>query len=152
MMLADVSNASIAYQAEYAGFASRAAAKGVDFVILLVCGLLFDLVFRTTFFVNPHGLEVHPVLGGVVSFLLWFTYETVMVCSKRQATLGKRALGIIVTDLHGNRVTFARAALRCIGQIASAFLFVGYLVAAFTRRKQAFHDLIAGTLVSPGSL
>ncbi|MDX6593454.1 MAG: hypothetical protein QOJ13_2650 [Gaiellales bacterium] len=64
------------------------------------------------------------------------------------ATLGRRALGIKVTDVEGNRITFARATGRYFAKILSALtLLIGYIMAAFTARKQALHDLIAGTLV-----
>ena len=68
--------------------------------------------------------------------------------SARQATLGKMAFGIVVTDVHARRISFARATGRFFGKVLSNLTFcIGYLLAAFTDRKQALHDLIAGTLV-----
>jgi len=62
--------------------------------------------------------------------------------------LGKRALGLVVTDLDGRRISFGRATGRYFGKVFSGMLFyVGFLMAAFTARKQALHDVLAGTLV-----
>ena len=58
---------------------------------------------------------------------------------------------IYVTDLDGKRITFAKATGRYFAKILSGlFLLVGYIMAAFTDRKQALHDKLAGTLVLKG--
>ncbi len=58
------------------------------------------------------------------------------------------ALGIAVTDLDGRRISFGRATARHWSTILSTLiLLVGWLMAGFTKRKQALHDMIAGTLV-----
>ncbi len=68
--------------------------------------------------------------------------------SALQGTLGKRALGLKVTDLHGGRIRLDRAFGRWIGHILSASLWmVGFLMAAFMPKRQALHDVLAGTLV-----
>ena len=65
-----------------------------------------------------------------------------------QATLGKMMLGLRVTDLHGKRISIGRAVGRYFAKILSAvILCIGFIMAAFTQKKQALHDLIAGTLV-----
>ena len=62
-----------------------------------------------------------------------------------QATLGKLAVGLIVTDLAGEPLTFGQANQRFFGKLVSALTVgVGYFMAAFTDRKQALHDLMAG--------
>jgi uncharacterized RDD family membrane protein YckC len=86
----------------------------------------------------------------ILTFSLFFDwlYFTLLESSPLQATPGKLALGLRVTDLHGQRVSFMRATGRWLGKIVSMLiLFVGYLMVAFTERKQALHDLMAGTLV-----
>ena len=71
-----------------------------------------------------------------------------MQSSSRQATLGKMALGIKVTSLDGERISFLRATGRYFATILSSLLLmIGYIMAAFTQRKQALHDMIASTLV-----
>jgi uncharacterized RDD family membrane protein YckC len=65
-----------------------------------------------------------------------------------QATVGKMALGIVVTDLQGRRISWARANARYWAHLITGLTFgVGYLMVAFTQKKQALHDIIAGTLV-----
>ena len=65
-----------------------------------------------------------------------------------QGTLGKKALGMIVTDLDGGRIGFGRATGRYFAKILSALILgIGFIMVAFTQRKQGLHDLIASTLV-----
>lgn len=65
-----------------------------------------------------------------------------------QATIGKMALGIIVTDMNGAKLTLSKAFVRNISRILSNLtMLIGYIIAAFTEKKQALHDIIAGTLV-----
>jgi uncharacterized RDD family membrane protein YckC len=94
---------------------------------------------------------VHLVGGIVRSGLFFFTgwiYEAAMESSAKQATVGKMALALKVTDLQGQRVSFARATGRHFAKIISKLtLLIGYIMAGFTQRKQALHDMIAGTLV-----
>jgi uncharacterized RDD family membrane protein YckC len=71
-----------------------------------------------------------------------------MESSSRQATLGKMALGIVVTDMDGKRISFGRAVGRNLGKIISQIiLFIGFLMVAFTQKKQGLHDIIANCLV-----
>jgi uncharacterized RDD family membrane protein YckC len=68
--------------------------------------------------------------------------------SLKGATLGKMALGIIVTDMNGNSISFGRATGRYFAKIISGLIFcIGYIMAGFTQQKQALHDIIAGCLV-----
>ncbi|MBU6289830.1 MAG: RDD family protein [Chloroflexi bacterium] len=53
-----------------------------------------------------------------------------------------------VVDDRGNPISFGRATGRYFGKIVSALiLLIGLFMAAFTARKQALHDMMAGTLV-----
>jgi uncharacterized RDD family membrane protein YckC len=71
-----------------------------------------------------------------------------MLSSEWQATVGKRAMSIVVTGVDGSRISFARATGRHFAKYISAcILGIGFIMAAFTARKQALHDLIAETLV-----
>lgn len=93
-----------------------------------------------------------PILGGLIGFVIgvfgtWL-YEALMESSTRQATLGKMVFGMKVTDLGGNRISFGRATGRHFGKWVSALILgIGYIMAGFTERKQALHDMLAGTLV-----
>ena len=71
-----------------------------------------------------------------------------MESSRFQGTLGKLAVQIKVTDLDGNRISFGRATGRHFGKIVSGMiLMIGYIMVAFTERKQGLHDIMAGCLV-----
>lgn len=78
----------------------------------------------------------------------WF-YYAICESSRWQATLGKMALGLYVTDLAGNRITFGQASGRFFGKLVSKYLtiYIGFLMAGFTAKKQALHDILAGCLV-----
>jgi uncharacterized RDD family membrane protein YckC len=83
------------------------------------------------------------LLGG-----LWL-YYALLESSTWQGTVGKKALGLIVTDLDGRRVSFARATGRFFSRLITGLvpLMIGYILAGITAKKQALHDMIAGTLV-----
>jgi uncharacterized RDD family membrane protein YckC len=92
-----------------------------------------------------HDLEL--LFQFVVLIISWL-YFALLESSSRQATLGKMALGIKVTDLDGNRISFGRATGRFFAKIISGIiLMIGYIMVAFTAKKQGLHDIIAGTLV-----
>lgn len=99
----------------------------IDFIIALFKGILIAVIVTT-----------------VVNWLYYALFES----SKKQATIGKMALNIKVTDMAGNKITFMRATGRYFGKILSGlFLMIGYIMAAFTEKKQALHDILAGCLV-----
>jgi uncharacterized RDD family membrane protein YckC len=57
-------------------------------------------------------------------------------------------LGIKVTDLNGSRIDFGRATGRYFGKfISSIILFIGFIMVAFTQKKQGLHDILADCLV-----
>jgi len=119
---------------QYAAFWERFIALLIDAVILSVAtGSVVAATFGT-------GVA----LG---SFAPWL-YEAFMTSSEWQATVGKRVMSIIVTDVNGNRMSFARATGRHFAKYISVFLLgIGFIVAAFSAKKQALHDMIAETLV-----
>jgi len=80
-------------------------------------------------------------------FLLPFAISAAFLCSRLQATPGKLACRLRVTTLHGQRPTFGRALGRELAKLLSAIFCIGFLMVAWTRRKQGLHDIIAGTLV-----
>ena len=86
--------------------------------------------------------------GGMISLAINILYYTLMESSKYQATVGKLALGLKVTDTSGGKLDFVKALIRQLGKIVSGIiLLIGYIMAGFTEKKQALHDMIAGTLV-----
>ena len=125
----------------YAGFWARVAAYIIDFVILIILGLMISIG-------SAFAGEMGMLIGQIVYLLINLLYWPVMESSARQATFGKSIVGIQVTDLNGKRMSFLRALLRNLAKIISAIpLGIGYLLAAFTGRKQALHDMITKSLV-----
>jgi uncharacterized RDD family membrane protein YckC len=84
-----------------------------------------------------------------VFLILQWLYFAGMESSPRQATIGKSIMSLRVTNYDGQRISFGHATGRFFAKIVSGMvpLAIGYIMAAFTARKQALHDLIAGTLV-----
>jgi uncharacterized RDD family membrane protein YckC len=102
---------------------------------------------KITTYIEEHFLEI-VILYSLLKLAVVFPYFTLLESCRLQATLGKVLCGIKVTDLSGQRISFLRATCRFFARILSGqILLIGYLMAAFTKRKQALHDLIAGTLV-----
>ena len=92
-----------------------------------------------------HGFVFRAI---VVKALLHWAYYSLLESSTWQATLGKKALGLEVTDLNGARISFGRATGRWAARYVSVMtLGIGNIMAGFTEKKQALHDMIAGTLV-----
>ena len=119
----------------YAGFWRRFLAALIDGILLgIVGGILTSQMDQTA--------------SGSISTIIGWLYYAGMESSSRQATLGKSLLGMTVTDLRGQRISFLRATGRYFAKFLSALiLMIGYIMAAFTERKQALHDKLADTLV-----
>ena len=142
----------------YAGFWKRFAAAIVDKLITgAFAGIyaafggwfyFFSMGTADTSFVGD-AFYATVVIGFLVCFFSFdWLYYAIMESSNLQATLGKLALGIKVTDLEGNRITFGRASGRHFAKmISNMTAYIGYVLAAFTERKQALHDMIAGCLL-----
>jgi uncharacterized RDD family membrane protein YckC len=96
--------------------------------------------------VIPLSILTFVVVYGLIVCIIWL-YFARQESSPRMATIGKRALGLQVVDLNGQRVTFKRATGRFFGKILSSPLCFGFIMAAFTEKKQALHDILAGCLV-----
>ena len=155
---------------DYAGFWKRVAAYILDAIILyipsmLISNMMGDVAAKATLkdaiasaAGDPHlawAAQMHyydvmwPAL--LISGVLAWLYFAFCESSAWQATVGKLALGIRVTDMLGNRITFPRALGRYGAKIISTLIFlIGLLMVAWTQRKQGLHDLMAGTLVLNG--
>jgi uncharacterized RDD family membrane protein YckC len=94
------------------------------------------------------GLSVFVIAAIAVSLVGSWLYHTVMESSSFQGTFGKKLLGMAVTDLNGQRISFARANGRFFGRFLSGLIMnIGFIMAAFTEKKQALHDILSGCLV-----
>lgn len=88
------------------------------------------------------------MIVNIFTILVSWLYYAIMESSSKQGTLGKMATGLKVTDLNGNRISFGRASGRYFGRILSGIILdIGFLMIAFTQKKQGLHDMIAETLV-----
>ena len=149
----------------YAGFWLRLVAHLIDSFVLTI-----PLVLIVVFLIIVTGLsvvlqELHPgesaeeifaaigvgfiLLGAGVLTLATWLYYAIFESSTWQATPGKKALGLFVTDINGDRISFARASGRFFAKMISGLIpfAIGYIMAGFTAKKQALHDIIAGCLV-----
>jgi uncharacterized RDD family membrane protein YckC len=141
---------------DYAGFWRRFVAFMIDMIAIGIVTSLLKLVTGGSLIHQPSmmmsgfsslGAQLFS-FSNFVSIAMGWLYYALMESSTRQATLGKMALGLFVTDLEGNRLSFARASGRHFGKIISGMtMTIGFLMAGFTARKQALHDMIAGCLV-----
>jgi uncharacterized RDD family membrane protein YckC len=143
----------------YAGFWLRFVAWIIDMVLLdIVLGMFVmgPILGSSLTSIQPGNLfDLIRVLGPkllevqLITLAVMWLYYALMESSSWQATLGKKALGLEVTDLSGRRLTFGRATGRFFGKIVSFpfTLGVGYIMAGFTGHKQALHDMMASCLV-----
>lgn len=136
----------------YAGFWRRLAAYLLDYIIFIAGVFVFFFALVLAVMIAGGGKEpderIFGVLGYIIGIPAFWLYFALSESSRWQATLGKKALGIKVTDLNGQPISFARATGRHFSKIISAVLLsAGFLMIAFTERKQGLHDLMAGCLV-----
>jgi uncharacterized RDD family membrane protein YckC len=125
----------------YGGFWIRFLAYLVDSVILFIA---LVLIAAGSAMLGAAGALLVTAASVVGPILYW----SVMHASRRQATYGKALLGLKVTDAARDRISFVRSLAREIAKIISAFaLMLGFILAAFTKRKQSLHDFFANTLV-----
>ena len=156
-------------QVKYAGFWLRFAAYIIDRFVIGIAGfILFVPIILgiIAFGVNLDGINnvkdlfTHDgllMIGGIIgmvmlailfSIVMKWLYYALMESSKFGGTLGKMAVNIKVVDMEGNRITFGRATGRYFSRIITNMtLLIGYIIAGFTEKKQALHDLIASCLV-----
>ena len=139
----------------YAGFWVRFGAVVIDTVVLGLAGVILAIITVIAIvLVSPDTFldtllsPVFAILSQIVMNILSAAYFVFMHSSSKQATLGKMAMSLKVTDVDGERIGVGKSFLRLIGTFVSAvLLMIGYLMVAFTERKQGLHDKIAGTLV-----
>lgn len=155
---------------DYAGFWKRVAALILDTIVLYIPNIIImksmgsdaaEAVMKQAVLAAPgdpnamlaaYG-QFYSTMGTaiVITTIMTWLYFALCESSAWQATVGKLALGIRVTDLQGNRISIPRALGRYPAKLLSyLILCIGFLMVAWTRRKQGLHDIIAGTLVLNG--
>jgi uncharacterized RDD family membrane protein YckC len=151
---------------EYAGFWLRFVAYLIDG---FVSGLAFLILLIPLFILTGAGAALSKISSGEdidkdvaaflsigflfgffgIIFLVSWLYYALSESSSWQATLGKKMLNLKVTDMTGKPISFGRASGRFFAKIITGMipLMIGYIIAGFTEKKQAIHDMIASCLV-----
>lgn len=155
---------------DYAGFWQRFGAWVIDLVILMIPSMLVTYslggveAYKHLLEQIQSGTEMAIALrdyakateaANLASLAITFLYYLFFEASRLQATPGKLALRLRVTDVQGQRITLGRSAgrniVRLLGAVFGLIPIVCYLAIAWTQRKQGLHDLWAGTLVLNGT-
>jgi uncharacterized RDD family membrane protein YckC len=140
----------------YAGFWKRFAANFIDSFIVGMVGGVIGGILGAIFGIAMFGGGVDPMAGTLVSngvnflvgVVLGLLYYGGFHSSGSQATPGKMLIGIKVARGDGDRLTPMRAGARFLATYINLFtLGIGWLIAAFTERKQALHDFLCDTVV-----
>lgn len=135
---------------EYASFFTRFAAAFLDGIITNILSLAIGFtsgLILVAANIDPTEPAIQALFNIIGVLVVWF-YCAGFNSSSYQATPGKMAVGIKVTDINGRRIGFGRASGRFIAKLPSALLLmIGYLMQPFTQKKQALHDIMAGTIV-----
>lgn len=152
---------------EYAGFWLRFVAYIIDgcilgavYFIVMVPILALMGISAFTHRADINSMSDDEKAGMIISFMgafgavilalaiLGWLYYAFMESSSKQATVGKMALGLKVTDMNGGRISFLNATGRYFGKIVShLILYIGFIMAGLTEKKQGLHDIMAGCLV-----
>lgn len=135
---------------QYAGFWVRFWAQVIDSIIWTPLLILVYLKFTFDAILMGAGQSL-AFLYFLLSVITPWLYCALFEAGAWQATPGKRLLGVYVTDLNGQRISFGRASGRYFSKFISSLIFgIGYIIAGLTQNKQALHDIIASTLVYRG--
>lgn len=146
-------------EVNYAGFWNRFAASVLDMVVIifLASSMRWVLMDYIEVYVQTDLFDIHDYdRKRVLSFIIWsvtmifvrWSYFAGMESSPTQATVGKMICGLYVADARkGTRVSFAKATGRHFAKILSSILYIGFIMAAFTDRKQGLHDSMSECIV-----
>ncbi|MEO7063089.1 MAG: RDD family protein [Dokdonella sp.] len=139
----------------HAGFWRRCAALIIDSILVGIGIAILQVAIGLGALGGMAGgqMDVGAMMGSMflifaLAFVGQWLYFAVFESASMQGTPGKRAMGLKVVDLSGQRIGFGRASGRFFGKLISTMIFdIGYMLAGWTERKQALHDMIASTLV-----
>lgn len=153
----------------YAGLGRRFIAFIVDAILILLIGIVTITFFsmmnglRYAYYIVAQGAPVTqlteagtadaafgPIIAafGMLIVVIPWLYFAGFESSRSQATPGKVLMHIMVTDMEGNKPTFARVTLRHFGKFISAIpVFLGFLAIGLTKKRQGLHDKIGSCLV-----
>ncbi len=132
---------SLAFLVDIALVAALATAGGILVGVAVQIGGVFSSASQADLdWLDGTATTFFSVVIGLCYFALFVGW--------RGQTPGKMLLGLRIIRTSGEEVRYARALVRWLGQCLSALLFgFGFLMVAFSRRKQGLHDKLAGTYV-----
>ncbi len=147
----------------YAGFWIRFVAVIIDSLVLsflsflLIIPLLGLIGFSTLSLSDLSSMDPEEMVMTflalstplyLANMIMTWLYYALLQSGSWQATLGKRAIGVKVVDKNGERISFTTASVRYLGRIISGMtMLIGFIIAGFSAKKQALHDMIASTYV-----
>lgn len=122
----------------YSDISRRLIASMIDTSVIIFLFMFVELITET----------LDEALFYILFILTIWAYFVLQESSTLKSTVGKQAVNIIVTDLNGNRISFTQATKRFIMKILAVIpFFAGFLLILITSKKQAFHDIVAKTVV-----
>jgi uncharacterized RDD family membrane protein YckC len=133
---------------EYAGIGARMVAGLLDSIILAVpIALVFG--WGSTPGTGGFTLTVDYTMADAVETLVAWLYFACLQSGSWQGTIGMHVMGLrVVRDDDHQPISFGRATGRNFAAYLSAFiLLIGYFMILFTKKRQALHDIISGTVV-----
>lgn len=138
----------------YAGFWKRVVASLLDGVILFIPSVILQAIFLSSIIVpllaliHIRDMKIAGEIYNIISYIVFWPYYALMESSSKQGTLGKMIMRIAVTDESYKQISFKQASGRYFAKFLSGILLMsGFIMVAFTKKKQGLHDLLAGTYV-----
>jgi uncharacterized RDD family membrane protein YckC len=134
----------------YAGFWIRLVAMMIDVIVLMIVIPPVLLWLYGIEYFDPDVMIRRSM--GCVEFLIWYVFPAVaaiVLWKYKSATPGKMIVGVKIVDARtGKKPSMMQCIVRYFAYFVSTIPFgLGYLWIAFDRRKQAWHDKLAGTVV-----
>lgn len=141
-----LTDADLHTEVVYAGFWLRVVAFLIDIFVLLIIQVIVQFI---ELFGHETVSSERLDLDGLIIISIYSIYFPLAESSFWQGTLGKKALSMKVTTLKGGKISFIKAVGRFLTRILSLFVLLGtgLVMAAFTKKKQALHDITSSTLV-----
>jgi len=160
-------------QFKYAGFGKRMAALLIDRVIISVAITfvywevnreILRMIKQKGSFLNRFykisedslDMSKYDVADNITYYAMSLIFTLILWCyyagtesSPMKGTLGKRLMGLEVSDENGDRISFTKATGRYFGKILSiVVLCIGYIAMLFNDKKQTWHDSMSGCIVN----
>ena len=132
-----------------ASFGIRFGAYIIDAIVANIAACICAFIIGALIaFGGGTSKDASQSIGALVGLVTVWLYYSLMESSSKQATVGKLACGIVVTDMQGQRIGFGQASGRYVGMIVSFLtLGIGFFMCVWTPRKQCLHDMMASCLV-----